>query len=237
MSKIISEIRKELKGKVDLKYKKGFAKYFNDEVKNYGVRTPYVRSIGRKYFKKVKQMPKVDIFILCNELLQSNISEESTIAFQWISNLKKQYESRDFVLFERWLNKYVNNWAKCDDFCTHALGNFLLQFPEFLPRIKEVWAVSKNRWVRRGAAVILIPVVKKDKSFLKDVFEISDILLLDKDDLVQKGYGWLLKEAGNKYQKEVFDYVMKHKNYMPRTSLRYVIEKMPPALKKQAMTK
>ncbi len=71
--------------------------------------------------------------------------------------------------------------------------------------------------------------------FLKEVFEISDILLTDKDDMVQKGYGWLLKEASKKHQAEVFDYVMKWKAKMPRTALRYAIEKMPVEMRKKAM--
>jgi len=73
--------------------------------------------------------------------------------------------------------------------------------------------------------------------FLKEVFEISDILLLDSEDMVQKGYGWLLKVASNNHQKEVFNYVMKNKSVMPRTALRYAIEKMPKDLKKNAMEK
>ena len=72
---------------------------------------------------------------------------------------------------------------------------------------------------------------------MKEVFEISDLLLTDKDDMVQKGYGWLLKEASKKHQAEVFDYVMSWKAMMPRTALRYAIEKMPAEMKKEAMAR
>jgi len=70
-----------------------------------------------------------------------------------------------------------------------------------------------------------------------DIFEIADSLLTDKDDLVQKGYGWLLKDAAIQHQKEVFEYVMKNRSIMPRTALRYAIERLPADLKKQAMEK
>ena len=63
------------------------------------------------------------------------------------------------------------------------------------------------------------------------------MLLTDPDDMVQKGYGWLLKSAGDAYQQEVFDYVMQNKARMPRTALRYAIEKMPKELKARAMAK
>ncbi len=59
--------------------------------------------------------------------------------------------------------------------------------------------------------------------------------MLGEDDLVQKGYGWMLKDASVYYQKEVFDFIMRNKNKMPRTALRYAIEKMPQSLRKKAM--
>jgi 3-methyladenine DNA glycosylase AlkD len=73
--------------------------------------------------------------------------------------------------------------------------------------------------------------------FLNDIFEITDILLCDKDDMVQKGYGWMLKVASQSHQDEVFKYVMKNKAVMPRTALRYAIEKLPRELKASAMKK
>jgi 3-methyladenine DNA glycosylase AlkD len=62
-------------------------------------------------------------------------------------------------------------------------------------------------------------------------------LLSDSDDLVQKGYGWMLKAASESHQKEVFDFVIKNRSTMPRTALRYAIEKMPKELKVEAMKK
>jgi len=98
------------------------------------------------------------------------------------------------------------------------------------------WAKSNNRWVKRASAVTLIIPARRGK-FLKDIFEIADILLLDNDDLVRKGYGWMLKVASETHQKEVFNYVMRNKTRMPRTALRYAIEKMPDTLRKMAMEK
>jgi len=108
-------------------------------------------------------------------------------------------------------------------------------YPKYIKKLK-IWTKSKNRWVKRAAAVSLIGAAKKGK-FLKDILEIADKLLSDKDDMVQKGYGWLLKEASRNHQKEVFEYVMRNKSSMPRTALRYAIEKMPENLKNRAMAK
>ena len=70
-----------------------------------------------------------------------------------------------------------------------------------------------------------------------DIFDIANRLLTDKDDLVQKGYGWMLKEASTKHQMQVFNYIMKNKSKMPRPALRYAIELMPENLKRKAMAK
>ncbi len=83
--------------------------------------------------------------------------------------------------------------------------------------------------------VFIYPV--RRKKYLQHIFEIANILLIDKDDMVQKGYGWMLKEASNIYPKEVFSFVMKNKDKMPRTALRYAIEKYPDNLRKKAMQK
>jgi 3-methyladenine DNA glycosylase AlkD len=77
----------------------------------------------------------------------------------------------------------------------------------------------------------------KQEKYLSDAYKTADILLEDEDDMVQKGYGWMLKEAANKRPQEVFDYVMEHKAKMPRTALRYAIEKLPPAWRKRAMAR
>lgn len=80
--------------------------------------------------------------------------------------------------------------------------------------------------MKRAAAVTLIVPARKGQ-FLSDIFGIADILLTDKDDMVQKGYGWMLKAASEVHEREVFDYVGSRKAVMPRTALRYAIEKMP----------
>jgi len=238
---VIPKIRKDLRENADKKYKDSIGRWFKEHVKFMGVKTPTVRKIAAKYWQEVKYLDKKQIFELCEELLKGNkqnaFDEEATIAYAWAFKLKNQYNESDWKIFERWLKTYVSNWGKCDDFCTHAFGELLSQYPEFVSVVKK-WTKSKNRWVRRASAVIFIKsnnTYLTGKSSLKDIFYIADQLLLDSDDLVQKGYGWLLKAASFGHQKQVFDYVMKNKDKMPRTALRYAIEKMPKNLKKQAM--
>lgn len=235
MHDFLTKLQNQLQQNADAKTKESGQRFFKETIKMYGVKTATVSKIGKEAFKEIKNESKEKIFSLCEKLWQSGYMEETFIACNWSYNVWKQYEKKDFFIFEKWIRQYINNWASCDTFCNHTVGKFIEMFPEYLPELKK-WTKSKNRWVRRASAVSLIVPAKKGQ-FLKDVFEISDHLLLDSDDMVQKGYGWLLKVASQTHQQEIFDYVMKNKAVMPRTSLRYAIEKMPSTLKKKAMTK
>ncbi|MGD8565259.1 MAG: DNA alkylation repair protein [Candidatus Bathyarchaeota archaeon] len=208
-------------------------KLYQEMPELYGVATPIVRQLSSEFFQKVRKKPKQEILELCNDLLKSGLSEERTIAFDWAFRLRRMYEKSDFKLLETWLMKYVHGWGACDDLCTHALGAFIYQFPEFTLKTRE-WARSENRWVRRASAVSLIYSVRR-KKHLENIFVTADALLTDQDVMVQKGYGWMLKEASNNFAKKVFDYVMKNKRKMPRTALRYAIEKLPKEYRIEAM--
>jgi 3-methyladenine DNA glycosylase AlkD len=235
MSELIKNMRSELKANVDEKTKQSFKRFFKEEVKFHGVKSSESKRIDQKYWEQIKHLPKNEVFQLCEELLISDISEEAWIAAAWADRVNKQFVRDDFPVFERWVKRYVNNWAKCDTLCNHAVGTFIEMYPEYIEKLKQ-WAKSDNRWVKRAAAVSLILPARKG-NFLEDVFEIADMLMHDKDDMVQKGYGWMLKEASRQHQQEIFNYILNNKKTMPRTSLRYAIEKMPPELKKQAMEK
>src|SRR3989339_872228 len=205
MSVIVNNIKKELREFTNTDVKKSDKSFFKEKVKTYGVRTPVVRKLANRYFKKIKD----------------------------------KYSVYDFEIFEKWLDKYIDNWGKDDYFCLHVIHPMIELYPTWIENVKS-WAYSDNMWLRRASAVSFITTIGEfyaTKHSFKDIFEVADRLLLDKEDLVQKGYGWMLKSASVHNQKQVFDYVMRHKEKMPRTALRYAIEKMPPKLKQQAMQK
>jgi 3-methyladenine DNA glycosylase AlkD len=232
---IIQQLRTELKANADPRTLTGSQRYFKEEVTPYGVKTAIVNRLARGFYQQIKDQPKAEILALCEDLWRSGMLEESFVACEWSERQRRRYEPGDFETFERWVGQYVSNWASCDTLCNHTVGGFLEDFPQFLPRLRD-WARSENRWVRRAAAVSLIVPARKGL-FLEDIFSIADTLLRDEDDLVRKGYGWMLKAASQAHLEKVFDYVMKNKSAMPRTALRYAIEKMPKEMRKQAMEK
>ena len=235
MDPVIFKIRKELKSQADPRIRKTSQRFFKEEITCYGVKTAVVLAIAKKYWKEVKERQKREIFSLCETLYQSGYMEESFIVANWTRALSGSYEREDFDIFSCWIDTYVTNWASCDVFCNHAMGDFIEKFPEYISELKH-WTQSDNRWVRRAAAVTLIIPAKHGK-YVDDVLEIADLLLSDNDEMVRKGYGWLLKEASRQHPKEVFDYVMRNRVLMPRTALRYAIELMPKELKTEAMRK
>lgn len=219
----------------DEEWKKSSQRYFKESVEFLGVKGKDVQRLDREYYSKIKDRDKEFVFSMCEELWQSPYFEENIIACNWAHNRKKEVLPDDLTIFEKWLDKYVNNWATCDTLCNHTIGDLVMMYPEKTEVLKR-WTKSENRWMKRGAAVTLIVPARKGL-FLDDIFEIASIMLHDRDDMVQKGYGWMLKAASEAHQKKVFDFVTKHKATMPRTALRYAIEKMPAEMKKEAMRK
>jgi 3-methyladenine DNA glycosylase AlkD len=235
MNPIIEDLRSELIINADEEVKKSGERFFREAVQLYGIKSAVVIKIGKEHYSHLKKKSKPEIFSLCEELWKSGIMEESFIACNWSYYVHNNYELSDFEIFDRWVNNYVGNWASCDTLCNHSVGALVEMYPFLMSKLKG-WASSSNRWVKRASAVSLIVPARKGK-FLEDIFEIADILHSDSDDMVQKGYGWMLKAASQAHQDKVFSYVMSKKATMPRTSLRYAIEKMPPELKVQAMAK
>ncbi len=233
MENIVEKVREALIKNADEKTREMSQRFFKEMIKTHGVKAAGVHKISKEFFKQIMHKPKPEILGFCENLWQSGYLEESLIACNWSYFIRKQYQPDDFRIFEKWINTYVNNWASCDTLCNHTVGAFIEMYPEYIIQLKK-FAASENRWLRRAAAVSLIVPAKKGK-FLQDILEIADKLLSDKDDLVQKGAGWMLKAASKTHQQEIFDYVVRNKTNMPRTSLRYAVEKMPEEMKRLAM--
>ncbi len=232
---LLNDLRDTLRNLSDEKVRESGKRYFKESVILYGIKSAEVIATAKEYRKKAADLGKKEILDMCEDLWRSGYMEESFVACEWAYSLRKDYKPADFSVFEKWVGSYVSNWASCDTLCNHSIGTFVEMYPEYLKELKK-WAHSDNRWMKRASAVTLIIPARKGL-FLDDIFEIADILHSDSDDMVQKGYGWMLKAASQAHCDKVFEYVMKKKDTMPRTSLRYAIEKMPADLKKQAMAR
>jgi len=235
MMSILERLKADLIASSDEQTRISGERFFREEVKLHGVKSAMSEKFAKEYFREIKDRSKSEIFDLCEELWKTGYLEEAAVACNWSYYIHKSYEPADFETFERWIGSYVTNWAACDTLCNHSVGALVEMYPEKINDLKR-FAHSENRWTKRASAVSLIIPARKGL-FLNDIFEIAEILLTDTDDMVRKGYGWMLKAASQAHQEKVFGFIMKHKSIMPRTSLRYAIEKMPADLKLRAMAK
>ncbi len=235
MNGIVADVRSQLQSSSDDKTQASAQRFFKEPITTHGVKSATVVKIAKQALARLEGKPKKEVFALCEDLWRSGYLEEGSVACLWAYSLRGQYEPDDFGTFKHWVTHYVRNWAACDTLCNHTIGAFIETYPRYIEELKR-WTTSDNRWHRRAAAVTLILPARKGL-FLEDIFEIAAKLLTDPDDLVQKGYGWMLKAASEAHPKEVFDYLMSKKDMMPRTAFRYALEKMPADWRAKAMRK
>lgn len=201
-----------------------------------GLTTGKVRLISSSLFKLIEDKSIDNVLMVCESLLEERQWELGVIAYDWAYRVKNQYNNNTFFIFEAWLKKYVTGWGDCDDFCTHAFGELMCQNNDLFTYVLE-WTKHKDFWVRRAAAVVLIYPIKKDRYQGLKPFIIADLLMHDKHDLVLKGYGWMLKVLSKPEPNNVYKYLDKHKDSMPRVSFRYALEKLDKETKIPLMEK
>lgn len=230
---IAAAVNAALKQKIDPVYRDGVNRFFKEEINAYGVRVPEARKIAKSFWTEVKQGEVKEILSLCEHLLQTGEVATQLIALDWAKRVSKKLPSTSLPLLKRWIEKYITNWATCDDLCCGVLGRFLFEHQELASHIHS-WTTSKNRWLRRASAVALIYGVRR-QAFYTGITQTAETLLHDDDDLVQKGYGWSLKEMSKSAPNQVHAFVQKHKKTMPRTALRYAIEHYPKEIRADLM--
>ncbi|KZN62446.1 hypothetical protein N473_19525 [Pseudoalteromonas luteoviolacea CPMOR-1] len=199
------------------------------------IKTAQARQISVTLYRALPDHHIDTVFEHCEQLLESREWMISLIAFDWAFRVKKQYTPSTFEVFERWLFEYVADWYDCDDFCTHAFGELIVQYPQLIDKT-HAWAKHDNFAVRRAVAVILIYPLNKGKYPQSAPLNAADLLFNDEHDLVQKGYGWLLKVFSKTSPNEVFDYLKTHHKEMPRVAFRYALEKLDKQAKAELMS-
>ncbi len=197
-------------------------------------RTADVRAIAKAFKKPLSHLSMNTVYDTCESLLKTGLWAETICAYQLIYDQKKRYDEATFDVFERWLFAYIKDWWDCDDFMTHAFQTCLMLNPNHINRVKT-WVNHERFAVRRAAAVILIVPVKKNLIDIDDVFYVCNQLMLDTHDLVQKGYGWLLKESTRFHEKAVIAYLERNVHQMPRTAFRYALERLDASQKARLM--
>jgi len=189
----------------------------------WGITVPEQRKIAKK-FKEIN-------FYQIQELLNDKIHEcRLTGLLILIEKYKKADPSEQAKIFKLYLKNYknINNWDLVDLSAPAIVGNYLLNKDR---KILYRFAQSNYLWKKRIAIVATFAFIKNKQ--LDDTFEIAEILLNDKHDLIHKAVGWMLREAGKRNKKAEIDFLKKYASKMPRTMLRYSIEKFSESERKK----
>lgn len=218
----LRELANPERAKVSLRYFKTGPGQYGAGDRFLGNTVPDLRKVAREY----RDLQKKDIV----ELLQSPIHEERLLALL-ILNLQFQCgtELQRKKIHRMYLNnmKWINNWDLVDCSAPLLIGTYLLDKD---PKILNNLAASKNLWERRTAIIATQAFIKQNKYDL--TLRIAARLLNDKEDLIHKGTGWMLREIGNRAPKILEEFLDQHAANMPRTMLRYAIEKFDESKRK-----
>ncbi|MBU0471057.1 MAG: DNA alkylation repair protein [Nanoarchaeota archaeon] len=232
---MLDKIKKELlnhsnKEKADI-----YARFFKTRKGEYGegdkfigVNVPNQRKIARKYSKIISLSDT-------KKLLLSSIHEHRlTTCLIMVDKFQKGYDSEKKEIVEFYLanTEKINNWDLVDLSADKILGAYLIDKDK---KILYKLSRSKNLWEKRIAIISTYNFIK-NKQF-KDTLKISEILLHDKHDLIHKAVGWMLRETGNRNQKIEEKFLTKYYKEMPRTMLRYAIEKFDEDKRRYYMNK
>ena len=183
-----------------------------------GVRAPKIRLIAKKH---------IDISITdMKTLICSKYHEERFLGLIILVNkyAKTKDKKNRNQLYKIYVSsfKYINNWNLVDVTCPHVTGKHLIDKDR---TILYKWAKSEDLWTKRIAMVSTFSFIRKND--LEGTFKIAEILLHDEHDLIHKAVGWMLREAGKRDIKKEETFLKKYYKTMPRTMLRYAIEKFP----------
>jgi len=190
---------------------------------------PETRKIAESFAKKLKKEKDFDTALkVTDELYKSGVFEEATIAESILKEFRSYFNNLIFDKFDEWID-YIKNWVNINMLCGWLITPIILK-DETKIKIIFQWTKSKNRWRRQAAAAALVKPVRKG-IYLKQTILVAEKLIQDKDDMVQKGVGWLLKEAGGRFPDETIKFLIKRRPKISLLVLHLACEKLSPKKK------
>lgn len=226
----LAKLKKEAKKYSSLKRKKANEWFFKTGKGEYGegdkfigISMPNVRTVAKNYL----HLSLRDV----EKLLHSEIHEHRMIALIiWTYQFEKADNKTKQKIYKTYLKntKWINNWDLVDVTTPRIVGGWLLDKDR---KILYKLAKSKSLWEKRISILATFMFIREGD--FKDTLKIAEILLKDEHDLIHKAVGWALREVGKKDQKIEERFLKKYYKKMPRTMLRYSIERFPENLRQR----
>jgi 3-methyladenine DNA glycosylase AlkD len=218
MTPSLPEIRERLAKLARVRKAQHSKQYLKSPYSFYGIPVPELRKIAKEF----KQPGIKAAYQLFDQLWLSGNHEEMSLALFILENYRKFYDLETWQFIMQRLEK-AKTWDHVDELSAHIIGIMLLSNPNYYNEVISMSA-SRNPWFRRTSIVSTYPLIKKDK--LQLTFRLAENLIYDDDIYVQKGAGWMLREAGKRNRLETRQFIFMHKN-MKTFALSYATEKMP----------
>jgi 3-methyladenine DNA glycosylase AlkD len=230
---VAAHIRRALKDGGSSEHAAGVQWFFKDEIKSHGWYTADLRRAAVHSRREIIRDRGIDFLIdVADELFSGSVLEEKVAAVFLLEKLDREFGDDEFRLFESWLDR-ISSWADHDGL-VHSLIAPMIAARSARTKFVFRWAKSKNRWHRRAACVALIRGTRA-RMFFPEITKLSDSLLADKNDMVQKGLGWLLRETAKYDAKRTVPYLVEIRERAPRLVLRTACETLPASVKKRVL--
>jgi 3-methyladenine DNA glycosylase AlkD len=230
---IADHIRRVLKDGGSAPHSEEVQHFFKEEVRSRGWYTAELRKVAVRFRRSIARERGMEFLVrVSDKLFSGRMLEEKVFAVFLLENQTGDFGKREFQLFASWLDR-VTSWADHDGLAHYLLAPMVSADPT---RCRDVflWAKSRSRWRRRAACVALIRGARK-KQFFPEIVRLTEKLLDDEDDMVQKGLGWLLREAAKYDAKRTVPYLVKLRGRAPRLVLRTACETLPAATRKRVL--
>jgi 3-methyladenine DNA glycosylase AlkD len=232
---IAAEIRHLLRNGGSAEHADGVQWFFKDEIKSHGWYTARLRSVAVRFRRRIRKEFDLDFLLrVADKLFAGRVLEEKVFAVFLLEKMTEEFDDAEFRLFESWLPR-ISSWADHDGLVHYLIAPMVASKPDRTARVFR-WAKSPDRWHRRAACVALIQGTRR-KMFFSEIRRLSDLLLSDEDDMVQKGLGWLLRETAKADAKRTVPYLMSIRKQAPRLVLRTACETLPPGVRNKILAK
>jgi 3-methyladenine DNA glycosylase AlkD len=232
---IAAEIQYLLGREGSAEHAAGVQWFFKDEIKSHGWYTAKLRSVAVGFRRRIREEFGLDFLVrVADKLFAGRVLEEKVFAVFLLEKLTDEFGDAEFRLFESWLPR-ISSWADHDGLVHYLIAPMVAAKPSRSRRV-FLWAKSPCRWHRRAACVALIQGTRQ-KIFFAEIKRLSNSLLSDEDDMVQKGLGWLLRETAKADAKRTVPYLMNIRMKAPRLVLRTACETLPAGVREKILAK
>jgi 3-methyladenine DNA glycosylase AlkD len=224
-----------LKNHADETRAASYQRYFKEPVDYFGVNKQDFEEFYQNLLARIEGVWTIrEAVRFCNWMVKDPHMETRGLGFRVVADYVSEAPPTLLADVKRWLEGSCGNWALVDSTLAPSILAPLLElYPDLIPEVVS-WTDSSSQWVRRGATVAFVPLVKQ-KKYVPTAYKIATRLFKDKEDLVHKAVGWLLRETGKSDTDRLKKFLLKHGPKIPRTTVRYAIERFPKEERKQLL--